>query len=101
MLISEKETSQAASAGPDQSIEPRRAPPLRVPANDLSGVMMGDPPLVVFSDEQVGRSQRAAVEFFLAQHEGDIAVKEHLFIETGDARGVRVRQDALPALYDC
>jgi hypothetical protein len=72
-----------------------------VPADDLSGVMMGNPPLTVFANEQVARSQRAAVEFFLAQHQGDITVKEHLFIETGDPRGVGARQDSHPALHDC
>ena len=74
-------TRNASIGGLRPSIEPPRAPPLCVPADDLSGVMMGNPPLAVFADEQVACGERATVEFFLAQHQGDIAVKEHLFIE--------------------
>ena len=72
------------------SIEPRRASTLDLPADDLTGVMVSDPPFIVFADEQIARGQRAAVELLLTQHQGDIAVKEYLFIEAGDARGVRV-----------
>jgi hypothetical protein len=61
-----------------------------VPADDLTGVMVGDPPLIVFADEQIARGQRAAVKLLLTQHQGHIAVKEYLFIEARDARGVRV-----------
>ena len=42
--------------------------------DNLAGVMMGDPPLVVFADEQVTRRQSAPFEFFLAQHQSDLAV---------------------------
>ena len=64
-------------------------------ADDLTGLMMDDAPLIVFADKQIARGQRAAVELFLAQYQGDIAVKEYLFIEAGDAWGVRVRQNPL------
>ena len=73
-----------------RSIEPRGPASFGVPADDLTGVVMGDPPLAVFADEQVARSQRAAVELFLAQHQRDIAIQQHLLVEAGDARGVGV-----------
>jgi hypothetical protein len=61
-----------------------------VAADNLASVMMGDPPLIVFADEQVACGKRAAGELFLAQNQSDIAIQENLFVEASDPRGVRV-----------
>ena len=73
---------------------------LRVPADDLAGVMMGEAPLFVLADEQVARRHRTAVQLLLAEHQRDIAVEEHLLVKAGDARRVGIREDPLPALDD-
>jgi hypothetical protein len=50
------------------SIEPGGAPPFGLPADDLTGVMMGDPPDALFADKKIARRERTALELLLAQH---------------------------------
>ena len=60
--------------------------------------MMGNPPDAVFANKKVARRECAALEFLFAQHQGGVAVQKDLLVETGDARGPGVRQDAGPTL---
>src|SRR5882757_6890121 len=80
------------------SIQPGGTTPFCLPADDLTGVMMGNPPDAVFADKKVARRECAALEFLFAQHQGGVAVYKGLFVEAGDARRPGVRQDTGPAL---
>ena len=87
-MASDRSRVRAAACG--GSIQPLARRPFAAASDDLARVMVCNPPFVVFTNKQIARGQSAPFQLFLAQHQGDIAVKKHLLVETGDARGVGV-----------
>src|SRR5437868_6161941 len=98
-----REGSGRSDAGAG-SIEPRPRRPggsaLRPTRDQLTGLVMTDPPGAVFADEQIAGHQGAAAEFLFADDEGGLAVQQHLLVITDDPWRIGVRQDAAPALDD-
>src|SRR6516165_1662468 len=68
------------------SIQPGAAGSLRLPPDDLAGVMIGHPPYPVLADKKVAGCERAAFKLLLAQHQRRIAVEKNLLVIAGDAR---------------
>src|SRR5579871_3983485 len=83
-------------AATGSSVEPRRPPRLGLTAEDLPGLVMGEPPAAVFANKKIAGRQRAAVKLLLAQHERAVAEQQHAFVVAGNARRVGIGQDAGP-----
>src|SRR5947208_5272728 len=75
----------AGSIGP-RSRRAARPPALRSARDQLTGLVMADMPGAVLAHEQIAGDERATAELLFADDQGSVAVEEHPFVKTDDAR---------------